>query len=1149
MLPRQPYRGPVRKLVLAFDVGTTYSAISYCILDPGEVPKIEPVTRYPAQEHSGGNSKIPSILYYDSNGTARAIGAEARQEHIIERAEEDGWIKLEWFVLWKLHLRARNLAANHITDDDIPPLPRGKNAVEVLGDFMQYLFRCARSYIEETHPSGSNLWRSLENRIEFVLTHPNGWEGPQQKQIRLAAVLGGLIPSTEDGMARVHLLTEGEASLHYCVANILASDAFSASQGVVVIDAGGGTLDLSAYSMNLSPTLIEEVAAAECRLQGSVFVTRRAHDLLQEKLSGSRFGTPDIVQQMTDIFDGTTKLRFRNPEDPSYIKFGTVRDKDPQRDIRNGQLKLSGHDVAKLFEPSISSIIEAFEIQRKAAGTPITFVFFVGGFAASDWIFAKLQAYFQSLSISFSRPDNHCNKAVADGAVSYFIDHLVSSRVARFTYGTECSVPFNPFDMEHRARQKDGTRVSEQQEFSETFAIRRYNQAACNQVDVGIMSYRGLLPKPDWMDTERNTSKIAEKLTLKRSAEGTTYYAMEVKVILLFGLTELKAVIGWEDGVSHIGFLGCTISYLLGHRFPSQENVGGDCKIPSIICYDPDGTVCAVGAEATQEYIEEKIEDDGWVKLEWWKLHLRPRTMASSHVTDQDIPALPQNKTAVQVLADFMHYLYQCARKYIEESHSNGADMLRSVEHTIEFVLSHPNGWEGPQQTQIRNAAIMAGLVPDTPEGRTRIHLVTEGEASLHYCLGSGLAADGFQGDQGVIIVDAGGGTIDVSAYHMTTLPSFEEIAPAECRLQGSIFVSRRAKAMLRGTLLGFEDMISHMATIFDSTTKQRFSNEDDPAYIKFGTIRDKDPNFNIRSGQLKLMGSDVAALFEPSAGAIIDAIEEQRHAAARTISTVFLVGGFAASDWLFTKLQNHLRPLGLDFCRPDSHTAKAVADGAVAFFLDHRVSARVAKFTYGTRCATQFDRNDPQHKLRASMAVPRPSGRTVLPNAFSAILTKGTAVSETKEFSKSFITEVVDRSACNMITTEVICYRGDSPSPRWTDLEPGMFSTLCNVHADTSKVARTISPRRGYAGLQFYRQEFSIILMFGLTELQAQLCWKEDVSASRDLAPRCDIDARAMFRGLNEGKERTPLTYDTNARILDRSPAAVVFDQVVEAA
>ncbi|KAG1846570.1 hypothetical protein DFJ58DRAFT_705635 [Suillus subalutaceus] len=1116
MLPRQPYRGSVRKLVLAFDVGTTYSAISYCILDPGEVPKIEPVTRYPAQEHSGGNSKIPSILYYDSNGTVRAIGAEARQEHIVERAEEEGWTKLEWFVSQIME----NLAANHITDDDIPPLPRGKNAVEVLGDFMQYLFRCARSYIEEAHPSGSHLWRSLENRIEFVLTHPNGWEGPQQKQIRLAAALGGLIPSTEDGMARVHLLTEGEASLHYCVANILASDAFSPGQGVVVIDAGGGTLDLSAYSMTLSPTLIEEIAAAECRLQGSVFVTRRAHGLLQEKLSGSRFGTPDVVQQMTDIFDSTTKLRFRNPEDPSYIKFGTVRDKDPQHDIRNGQLKLSGQDVAKLFEPSISGIIEAFENQRKAAGTPITFVFFVGGFAASDWMFAKLQAYFQSLGISFSRPDNHCNKAVADGAVSYFIDHLVSSRVSRFTYGTECSVPFNPFDMEHRARQKEGTRVSEQQEFSETFAIRRYNQAACNQVEVGIMSYRGFLLKPDWMDIERNTSKIAEKLTPKRSAEGSTYYAMEIKVILLLGLTELKAVISWEDGVSTMSFqrVATLVTYLLGYRFPAQEHVGGDCKIPSIICYDPDGAVRAVGAEAMQEYIEEEVEENGWVKLEWWKLHLRPRTMASSHITDQDIPALPRNKTAIQVLADFMHYLHQCAKKYIKESQANGEDMLRSVEHTTEFVLSHPNGWEGPQQTQIRNAAVMAGLVPDTPEGRSRIYLVTEGEASLHYCLGSGLAADGFQDDEGVVIVDAGGGTIDVSAYHMATAPSFEEIAPAECRLQGSIFVSRRAKAMLReklrGSQFGGDDMVSHMAAIFDSTTKQRFGNENDPAYIKFGTTKDKDPSFNIRSGQLKLMGSDVATLFEPSALAIIEAIEEQRHVATKTIRTVFLVGGFAASEWLFTRLQNHLRPLGLDFCRPDSHTAKAVADGAVAFFLDHRVSARVAKFTYGTRCATQFDRNDPQHKLRASMAVPRPSGRTVLPNAFSAILTKGTAVSETKEFSKNFITEVVDRSACDMITTEIVCYRGDSPNPRWTDSEPGMFSTLCNVHADTSKVARTISPRRGYAGLQFFRQEFSIVLMFGLTELQAQLSWKEDVSASRDLAPRWVILMHARRLG-----------------------------------
>jgi hypothetical protein len=98
----------------------------------------------------------------------------------------------------------------------------------------------------------------------------------------------------------------------------------------------------------------------------------------------------------------------------------------------------------------------------------------------------------------------------------------------------------------------------------------------------------------------------------------------------------------------------------------------------------------------------------------------------------------------MQVLADFIQYLYKCTRKYIEEGHANGKDMLRSCEHTTEFVFNYPNEWEGPQQ-QISNAAIMAGLVPDTWEGRSRIHLITEAEASLHYYFGSGPVAEGFQ--------------------------------------------------------------------------------------------------------------------------------------------------------------------------------------------------------------------------------------------------------------------------------------------------------------------------------------------------------------------------------------------------------------------
>lgn len=42
---RPPYHGTKRRLVLAFDLGTTFSGVSYAILDPGKVPEIKTVTR------------------------------------------------------------------------------------------------------------------------------------------------------------------------------------------------------------------------------------------------------------------------------------------------------------------------------------------------------------------------------------------------------------------------------------------------------------------------------------------------------------------------------------------------------------------------------------------------------------------------------------------------------------------------------------------------------------------------------------------------------------------------------------------------------------------------------------------------------------------------------------------------------------------------------------------------------------------------------------------------------------------------------------------------------------------------------------------------------------------------------------------------
>ena len=115
----------------------------------------------------------------------------------------------------------------------LAPLPTGKTAVDVFGDFLSYLFHCTRSFIIDTHANGAALWRAVEHDIQFVLSHPNGWEGAQQAKMRRAAVYGGLIPDTDEGRARIRFVTEGEASLHACVLNGLAADVLSVSAGEV----------------------------------------------------------------------------------------------------------------------------------------------------------------------------------------------------------------------------------------------------------------------------------------------------------------------------------------------------------------------------------------------------------------------------------------------------------------------------------------------------------------------------------------------------------------------------------------------------------------------------------------------------------------------------------------------------------------------------------------------------------------------------------------------------------------------------------------------------------------------------------------------------------------------------------------------------
>lgn len=54
------------------------------------------ILRFPARGKTGGDAKVPTVIYYDSNGVPQVIGAETEKEGLETIAEDSQWVKVEW---------------------------------------------------------------------------------------------------------------------------------------------------------------------------------------------------------------------------------------------------------------------------------------------------------------------------------------------------------------------------------------------------------------------------------------------------------------------------------------------------------------------------------------------------------------------------------------------------------------------------------------------------------------------------------------------------------------------------------------------------------------------------------------------------------------------------------------------------------------------------------------------------------------------------------------------------------------------------------------------------------------------------------------------------------------------------------------------
>ncbi|KAG9009252.1 hypothetical protein FRB90_008496, partial [Tulasnella sp. 427] len=291
MTIRSTYQGSRPMLVIAIDVGTTFSGAAYTILRAGKPPEVYNVNGYKGQENKEGNSKVPSVLFYSPSGELLACGSEVR------KLRHKKGIKTEWF---KLGLRPPSMAIKAPQVE----MPYDRDVIGVFGDFLKYMYECVRTHIIDTHIDGWSVWSSMSGTAHLVLSHPNGWGAYQQGKMREAAIRGGLIPDTPEGRERIEFVTEGEASFHWCIDKGLAGTSLQEGTRIVVADLGGGTIDVSSFIVTTrSPLRLKEQMAPDCALEGSIIVSKRFADYERRKLRGTPYGGNDYIESLREEFD------------------------------------------------------------------------------------------------------------------------------------------------------------------------------------------------------------------------------------------------------------------------------------------------------------------------------------------------------------------------------------------------------------------------------------------------------------------------------------------------------------------------------------------------------------------------------------------------------------------------------------------------------------------------------------------------------------------------------------------------------------------------------------------------------------------------------------------------------------------------------
>ncbi|XP_047225666.1 heat shock 70 kDa protein 12A-like [Girardinichthys multiradiatus] len=405
------------------------------------------------------------------------------------------------------------------------------------------------------------------------------------------------------------------------------------------------------------------------------------------------------------------------------------------------------------------------------------------------------------------------------------------------------------------------------------------------------------------------------------------------------------------------------------------EKVGLETsKTPTCILFDENQQFVSFGYKARQTYLKKNGRDSrAKFFFDCFKMSLYDKKIT----TDLTIKAANgKEMKALKVFTEALRFLKDDALKTIAKN-TEGRKFLAS---DFTWVLTVPAIWDLSAKQFMREAATQAGIMTDGTENNLVIAL--EPEAASVYC--KKLPSEGFVAENlgenkldrspgtRYIIVDCGGGTIDITVHKVLKRGVLKELHKASGNNLGGQTVDRKFKEFLRDTF---------SAAVWDEYEKnypsevQRimydftlFKKCDDDVEIicplNLGMMAQKKQNIeeyfkrvqgaSWNEGSIKITKQTLRSFFEDSLWSItrsLRGILSKR----LNIEYILLVGGFAESQIL----QRYITDEFIDDCKVlcPITPQEAIMKGAVEFGRNQGVVAsRKSAYTYGVSLLERFN-------------------------------------------------------------------------------------------------------------------------------------------------------------------------------------------------